>query len=281
MPGRPFSTKRLLPAVLAALLVSTFLPASSARWIGDWPRDRIQDVLHKTYLVDGLSRFSQWVRPAEPSHLVVPDDLATRYEEAMVYNAQLRTRVGELEKKVHLLSGTHDILTLSGYQRRPVRVVDVTLVGKEQAIVIAAGTAQGVATGQCVVAGQVLVGTVENVTPHTATVQFLTRDAAQLRVELVPAVPGPPQRRTEALVLYQRNPARFEVEIGRKRSVEVGDLARLVDPRFPDEAHGFVVGHVRAVGDDPSDPLMFRIVQIEPGSRVGVGQHVIVLVPLP
>ncbi len=281
MIGRLFSTKRLLVLIVAGLLVTSLLPPAPARLIGDWPRDRVQDALHRTLLVGALGRFAEVLRPAAAPSTAADRDFAALYEEERVYSAQLRARIAELESRIQLLSGTHVVLPLSGYTRVTARVTDASVAAGERWIVVDVGAGSGVAAGQCVVAGQALVGLVGNVTPLTATVRIAASENAQLRVELVPPEPGPPARRTEALAVYRRDGSRFDVEVGGQHAVEVGDVARLVDPRFPDEAHGFVVGRVTSVAADPADPLMFRLVQIQPAAQATPGQSVIILVPIP
>lgn len=277
MFGRFLRTKRLLLLALVGLCATSLLPTTTAWWIGDWPRDRIQDGLNKTFLVAGLNRFAAMLRPPATREAEAAQDLATLYDEERVYNAQLRARIAEQEQRIQLLSGTNAVLRLTGYSRVSARVTDTALA----VAIVDAGAGVGVATGQCVVAGDALVGTVGNVASMTASVHLATAEGTQLRVELVSSEPGPPGRRHEAVAIYGHAEDMYVVELGGQQEVEVGDVARLVDPRFPDEAHGFVIGRVQGVEADPSDPLMFRIVRITPAARIAAGRHVIILVPTP
>jgi rod shape-determining protein MreC len=145
-----------------------------------------------------------------------------------------------------------------------------------QAIVIAAGSRNGVRINDSVVTADGLVGLVTRVTPSTARVQLLTdQEAAVSAVDL--------RTRAEGIVLHARG-TRETLVLDRVRKqdvVRVGDdvvtagwRASGLSSLYP---KGIPIGEVTSVGQTDTD--LYQQVQVDPYVDFGLLDAVLVLVP--
>ena len=145
-----------------------------------------------------------------------------------------------------------------------------------QAIVIAAGSRNGVRVNDSVVTSDGLVGLVTRVTPSTARIQLLTdQEAAVSAVDL--------RTRAEGIVRHARG-TRETLVLDRVRKqdvVRVGDdivtagwRASGLSSLYP---KGIPIGEVTSVGQTDTD--LFQQVQVDPYVDFGLLDAVLVLVP--
>lgn len=145
-----------------------------------------------------------------------------------------------------------------------------------QAIVVAAGSGNGVRVNDPVVTADGLVGLVTRVTGGTARIQLLTdEEAAVSAVDLRSGAPG--------IVLHARGTRETLVldRVRKKDVVRVGDevvtsgwRAGLLSSLYP---KGIPIGKVTSVGQTDTD--LFQQVQVDPFVDFGTLDAVLVLVP--
>jgi rod shape-determining protein MreC len=145
-----------------------------------------------------------------------------------------------------------------------------------QAIVVAAGSGNGVRVNDPVVTADGLVGLVTRVTAGTARIQLLTdEEAAVSAVDLRSGAPG--------IVLHSRGTRETLVldRVRKKDVVRVGDevvtsgwRAGLLSSLYP---KGIPIGKVTSVGQTDTD--LFQQVQVDPFVDFGTLDAVLVLVP--
>jgi len=145
-----------------------------------------------------------------------------------------------------------------------------------QAIVVAAGSGNGVRINDPVVTADGLVGLVTRVTAGTARIQLLTdEEAAVSAVDLRSGAPG--------IVLHSRGTRETLVldRVRKKDVVRVGDevvtsgwRAGLLSSLYP---KGIPIGKVTSVGQTDTD--LFQQVQVDPFVDFGTLDAVLVLVP--
>jgi rod shape-determining protein MreC len=146
-----------------------------------------------------------------------------------------------------------------------------------QAIVIAAGSRNGVRVNDSVITADGLVGRVTRVTPSTARIQLLTdQEAAVSAVDL--------RTRAEGIVRHARG-TRETLVLDRVRKqdvVRVGDevvtagwRASGLSSLYP---KGIAIGEVTSVGQTDTD--LFQQVQVDPYVDFGLLDAVLVLVPV-
>lgn len=145
-----------------------------------------------------------------------------------------------------------------------------------QAIVVAAGSSNGVRVNDPVVTADGLVGRVTRVTPDTARIQLLTdEEAAVSAVDLRTSAQGIVRHARgtrETLVLDRvRKQDRVKVE---DRIVTAGWSASGLSSLYP---KGIPIGKVTSVGQTDTD--LFQQVQIDPFVDFGSLDAVLVLVP--
>ena len=146
-----------------------------------------------------------------------------------------------------------------------------------QAIVIAAGSGNGVRVNDSVITADGLVGLVTRVTPSTARIQLLTdQEAAVSAVDL--------RTRAEGIVRHARG-TRETLVLDRVRKqdvVRVGDEVVTAGWRAGDLSSlypkGIAIGEVTSVGQTDTD--LYQQVQVDPYVDFGLLDAVLVLVPV-
>ncbi len=145
-----------------------------------------------------------------------------------------------------------------------------------QALVIAAGSENGVRLNDPVVTADGLVGLVTRVSPSTARVQLLTdEDAAASAVDLRTGATGIVRhaRGTRETLVLDRVRKQDVVRVG-SRIVTAGWRAGALSSLYP---KGIPIGRVTSVGQTDTD--LFQQVQLDPYVDFGSLDAVIVLVP--
>ncbi len=145
-----------------------------------------------------------------------------------------------------------------------------------QAIVVAAGTTDGIRVDDPVVTGRGLVGTVSKVFTKTARVRLLTDDQSAVSATVVGTNAAGIVRRGQG----PRAPLRL-VRVPKESVVEVGDTvvtagwrSRRFSSLYPP---GILIGRVTSVGRLDTD--LFTQVQLEPFADLSSLEAVLVLVP--
>jgi rod shape-determining protein MreC len=145
-----------------------------------------------------------------------------------------------------------------------------------QAIVVAAGSDNGVRVNDPVVTADGLVGLVTRVSPDTARVQLLTdEEAAVSAVDLRTSAPGIVlhARGTRETLVLDRVRKQDRVKVG-DEVVTAGWRASGLSSLYP---KGIPIGKVTSVGQTDTD--LFQQVQIDPFVDFGSLDAVLVLVP--
>ncbi len=145
-----------------------------------------------------------------------------------------------------------------------------------QAIVLAAGSSNGVRVNDPVVTADGLVGLVIRVTPDTARVQLLTdEEAAVSAVDLRTSAPGIVRhaRGTRETLVLDRVPKQDRVKAG-DDVVTAGWRASGLSSLYP---KGIPIGKVTSVGQTDTD--LYQQVQVDPFVDFGSLDAVLVLVP--
>jgi rod shape-determining protein MreC len=145
-----------------------------------------------------------------------------------------------------------------------------------QAIVIAAGSSNGVRVNDPVVTADGLVGLVTRVTPDTARVQLLTdEEAAASAIDLRTGATGIVRhaRGTRETLVLDRVRKQDLVRVGNE-IVTAGWRAGALSSLFP---KGIPIGRVTSVGQTDTD--LFQQVQVDPYVDFGSLDAVLVLVP--
>lgn len=145
-----------------------------------------------------------------------------------------------------------------------------------QAIVVAAGSRNGVRVNDPVVTADGLVGLVTRVTPGTARIQLLTdQEAAVSAVDLRSSAPGIVRhaRGTRATLVLDRVRKQEVIRVG-DEIVTAGWRASGLSSLYP---KGIPIGEVTSVGQTDTD--LYQQVQIDPYVDFGSLDAVLVLVP--
>ncbi|MGH3137124.1 MAG: rod shape-determining protein MreC [Gaiellaceae bacterium] len=145
-----------------------------------------------------------------------------------------------------------------------------------QAIVVAAGSSNGVRVNDPVVTADGLVGLVTRVTPDTARVQLLTdEEAAVSAIDLRTSAPGIVRhaRGTRETLVLDRVRKQDRVRVG-DEIVTAGWRASGLSSLYP---KGIPIGKVTSVGQTDTD--LYQQVQVDPFVDFGSLDAVLVLVP--
>ncbi len=209
------------------------------------------------------------------------DELEQRLGQAYAFIRQLELKVQNLETMIDRLTRTSERIELAGLRMVDARVASFSGNDSRPVIELERGSRKGIRKGQAVVHGFNLVGEVELVTAMTANVELINGVGSSLMVRLLPPSPGPaPRGGLETLIEYDPELEAFVVELGVNEDVCVDDLAHLIDSRWREESHGFIVGKVVKIDNKTDRPLLTRRVIIKPTVSLADLNRVTVLVPI-
>jgi rod shape-determining protein MreC len=210
-------------------------------------------------------------------------DARSEAERLRIENRELRQRAIQSEfalQENEYLRSLQDFIDgprfPDDFEYRSAEVIGRPVGAFVQAIVIAAGSRNGVRVNDSVVTADGLVGLVTRVTPSTARIQLLTdQEAAVSAVDL--------RTRAEGIVRHARG-TRETLVLDRVRKqdvVRVGDdvvtagwRASGLSSLYP---KGIPIGEVTSVGQTDTD--LFQQVQVDPYVDFGSLDAVLVLVP--
>lgn len=195
------------------------------------------------------------------------------------YNEQLRQHVQQLGAKLNQLAAVRRHRDLPD-----VRLFDADVTWTEgsdaRALRINAGSRDGLVPALVVTDGINLVGRVASVEERFAMVRPITRAPSHLAATLRAADAEPDARGAIVqLTLDEKTGNRFLGRADAADNIAVGDLAHLDDRKWPSVAQGFLIGRVTAVHNDETDPLLRRIIVVEPLRNIAALRHVVVLLP--
>lgn len=280
MPTGLLTPRRSLLIIALLLFVNCMLPARYAIKLGYVPRSIVAAAT--TPLTLPLKSLSDTIRGEEAEH---PDfgseeDVLVELERRMQQVVALEEALREAQEMIVMLSQSRELLSLEGYQLLPARVTGYSGDSTNPTITIDKGTTKGVYEGAPVLHGISLVGRVSAAYPLTADVQLITAKGTQLQVRILPPTTGQAPRELVEMIELEEGGRWFEVLVEKDEPVEVGDLASLVDERWPPEARGYFVGAVKRILEDPADPLRFKRLIIEPLPPLQSLSRVTVLAPV-
>ncbi|MEQ9459862.1 MAG: rod shape-determining protein MreC [Phycisphaeraceae bacterium] len=259
--------------VVLACVVLVLMPGAMVTALASWPRGLlvsalvpVSQVLGRTGLldsegmdtVDGGGRAPLGEGPALDYLRALEDE-----------NRRLRGLVDQLAESRELLARPSARLVLA-----PVLAVYQGGSG----LSVRAGETSGVRLEDPVVVGSHLIGRVSGVAPLTCDMDAIARPGVRLEVRVVPATVTAPTREALAWVDYDEKAGGFVAELALDVPVEQGDVAHLVDERWPLLARGRIVGRVAIVDDRTSKPLLLKRVVIEPVYRATDLRRVTVVV---
>ena len=274
--------RRLLVGVL--VLLSLVLISVSFRSGEDSPLTSVQSA-GSTVLRPFAVGFERVAQPFRDAYGWA-DSLADAQSEAERLRAENRELLGRAIQSDFALQENEYLRRLLRYLDGPRFPADFNPVAAEviarpgiaftQAIVVAAGSNNGVQVNDPVVTADGLVGRVTRVTPDTARVQLLTdEEAAVSAVDLRTSAQGIVRHARgtrETLVLDRvRKQDRVKVE---DQIVTAGWSASGLSSLYP---KGIPIGKVTSVGQTDTD--LFQQVQIDPFVDFGSLDAVLVLVP--
>ncbi len=210
-------------------------------------------------------------------------DARSDAERLRVENRELRQRAIQSEFAVQENDYLRRLLAYLDSARFPgdFNPVAAEVIGRPagaftQAIVVAAGSDNGIRVNDPVVTADGLVGLVTRVTPNTARVQLLTdEEAAASAIDLRTSAPGIVRhaRGTRETLVLDRVRKRDQVEVG-DEIVTAGWRASGLSSLYP---KGIPIGKVTSVGQTDTD--LFQQVQVDPFVDFGSLDAVLVLVP--
>lgn len=259
--------------VVLACVVLVLLPSRTVTALASWPRGLlvsalapVSQVLGRTGLLDD----GEAVVTEEGGRAPLAEGPALDYLRALEdENRRLRGLVDQLvESREMLVRPT----------ARQVLASVLAVYEGGSGLSVRAGETSGVRVEDPVVVGSHLIGRVSGVAPLTCDVDVIARPGVRLEVRLVPETATAPTREALAWVDYDERAGGFVAELALDVPVERGDVAHLVDERWPLLARGRIVGRVSAVDDRTSKPLLLKRVVIEPVYRASDLRRVTVVV---
>ena len=274
--------RRLAVGVL--VLVSLVLITLSFRSGEDGPVPSIQSA-GSTVLRPFAVGFERLAQPFRDGYGWADSLLDARSdaERLRVENRELRQRAIQSEFALQENDYLRRLLTYLDSARFPgdFDPVAAEVIGRPagaftQAIVVAAGSDNGVRVNDPVVTADGLVGLVTRVTPDTARVQLLTdEEAAVSAIDLRTSAPGIVRhaRGTRETLVLDRVRKQDRVKVG-DEIVTAGWRASGLSSLYP---KGIPIGKVTSVGQTDTD--LFQQVQVNPFADFGSLDAVLVLVP--
>ena len=254
-------------------MVMLWLPGSIVTALTAWPRGLLvsalapmSQVLGRTGLLDSDSVETVEGEGRAPLREGPALDYLRALEDE---NRRLRGLVDQLAESQELLARP---------AARQVLAPVLTVYEGGSGVSVRAGETSGVRLEDPVVVGPHLIGRVSGVAPLTCDVDAIARPGVRLEVRMVPETVTAPTREALAWVDYDEKAGGFVAELALDVPVEQGDVAHLVDERWPLLARGRIVGRVTLVDDRTSKPLLLKRVVIEPSYRVNDLRRVTIVV---
>jgi cell shape-determining protein MreC len=278
---KPLLTPRRSLLILALLLfVNAMLPERHAQTAGYIPATVVN--FAAAPLAAPLKSLSGSLRAREPDRIEMgtPADVEVQYQLALQRLRQLEAELDEAQRLIMTLTQSREMLSLAGTRLVPARAWGFAGERVRPVVNIDRGRSRGIHEGMAVVHGINLVGRVDRAYANTADVELITAPNSRLQVRILP--PRTDEAPRELVEILELAPDRrtFRVQVKIDAPVQQGDLAHLIDERWPAEARGYVVGQVVRVNPDPSAPHSFRIVEVRPLAPLESLNRLTVLAPI-
>ncbi len=266
------TSRHLLVIVACLLAVNSVLPAAWARHAGT-PLRAASDVL----LWPITAVLHDASTPAVSKTVDVGADPAQHPALALQRIQQLQDQVRRLTQEVQTLRKVREVL---GSNARLVRaeVIGLDDAQPRRGLRIRKGSNAGLKAGQVVIFGPHLVGRIDVADALTSRLTLIDSPGDQFQVGFSsPDLTQPP--REELIYVKAGKDGLFHSldGIDRDTALRVGDLARLIDPRWPEESQAFLLGKIVAIR--PLPDMLRSDVVIEPAIPLAELASVDVLVP--
>lgn len=270
-----FNQRRILGAVIVLLVVACVLPA---RWSGTlWHGPRVAVEMFVTPVSHPTRTIALKFVDKPHEDIETSESLREQRDEYHRLAYKLQLELDHLRRLNQQLSQISQMNEGSG----SLTFVNASVVAGganfgQFTIRLNRGSKAGLSVGNVVTNGIHLVGRITDVGPLSATVGLINMPQTSLLIRFAPDGPQVP-RQVEAIVNIDKDAKYFTGEIDANQPVEVGDIAFLADDRWPRE--GYIVGKVIAVDNSPKDPLLRRIVKVEPQIPLWSLSEVTIVVP--
>lgn len=276
--SRWLTSKRLLVALMVGLVLLSLLETSLARKIS-------RPLRHLTSAAVGL--LGQKLKIASdavsrPEPLAIdrgdPARLQQSYHSLLSYNAWLLEELKRSRQELAQYKAFSQRFRMDGLKFLDADVTAWNRDSRRRTMALNRGTTHGLAVGQVVTdwSSFSLLGRICDAGPVSSTVQLIDSPDTDMEVRFLPSAPVRLENPTTLRV--QMNPqGQFTALTPANRPIQVGYLAHLSDPSWPQEARGFVVGQVVSLENDPKNPHTFKRVVIRPVQDLAFISRVIVL----
>ncbi len=277
------TSRRLIPAAVALLLLTSMLPSRFAGVVGDMgavARFCIAPISNP------LRDLAVWLLPARRGE-APPDEIAllqqerdhaqTLYLQKVRENERLRARIAELERGFAMSAG--------GFAQVTTTVVAASSDLSSRLLTARAGRAAGVREGAVAVVEAVqLVGKVTRIDGRTSQVLPITaRDAGSLRARIM--VGGIDDADAGlACLLRPTGEGTLRGDVadlpeGEPDTLAIDQIVRLSDSTWPAHADMLVLGRVIAIERAPEAPLR-RVVVVRPTLDLARVSEVVIRTPV-
>ncbi len=278
MRRRFFTQSRVFAFAVVLTVVGCLLPASVTHSLADRPRHLLITALLPLHYP--LKRFSDGLtRPADQGlGLGTGVQLERNYLELLSLNAKLEQQLYQAQQAIEQLSQIRNLLQ-THEQLLPARVTLASVGLDIKTLTLGRGSHHGVDQGMVVAAGANLVGRVSSVGPWTSTVRLITSTSPRtyLSVRVIPPLREASPRQWDAQLQVTDEGDDFVARGNQDAPVRVGDLAYLVDDRWPPTAQGLIVGRVTSIAPDAKTPLLRQQVTVTPLYALGqLGQVTVI-----
>lgn len=284
MPPSTLSFRRAFPLVLAVLVVLALLPQ---RWSGYGPvlSGALTTLLSPVSgpLLSASSALRG--RRAQPELELNVQRLTNQLWQKEQLILALQYRIAELQRENAALQDLRRRLSGQSYFFRRARITGEVIAHSADTsahlLTLDLGARDGLTTGVAAVEGAHLVGRIIKVAPSTAILEPITAPGTLLNAVVTPPVlprNGLTPQRAHIVQFQSVASDQLEAVAPHDFRVEIGDLARLRDPTWPESVQGMILGRVTAIEPLVDDPLRKRIV-IQPMLSIAYLDAVTVIVP--
>lgn len=273
----PVSRRRTLSILVVLLLASSFMPVAVARWVSHVPVSVVSAVL--TPVKPPLHQLALAIRAprsVEPSGAQIGLD---DYETLQRLYWQKEMELQAAHETIDRLSLVRRELDLVATKLLEAAVASPTPHPRYPSLSINKGTIHGIEVGQVVCAGDNLVGRISHASATSATVKLVSRSSAHLEVLIMHRTIDGASRRAKSQLSFDAGLAAFIDLISGDRvaGVQVGDLARLADPRWPKHAQGLVIGKVERIENLPNDVRQKRVLVVPREELIRLAKVVVMM----
>jgi cell shape-determining protein MreC len=267
MPTHWLTHKRLMMAVIAALLVCSMLPGRTVGAIARVPTVIVDTLTYPPIAL--ISMATPNLRPAETESVTEGGSraqLQRELDQLLALEKNLRARLNDLKQKYDSLKAVQERLP-EGLSVTPVeaRVGGLSGGSTSPVLMIGRGRKNGIRAGQVAVHRGNLVGEVVHAGPVTARVKLIVAAETSLGVRIAPPqkpgedTPASP-REVSLRLTWNADEGVFVASLDKHKTIEVGDIARLDDEAWPLAGQGYTVGKVTEVQNPhPRKPVLQRI----------------------